>query len=132
MAYPQRGYHLGWTAVCAGLFALVAMAALFSWRYERNLFAEAWTAVAGEASGKVAAVAREAVSSAPPTGPLRRCTIKGKTVISNTDCSDQNPTSQDVSTQYTRGIEAPKAPPKEAPAPTSNPVLDKMIEKQMH
>ncbi len=128
----QRGFSLMWTAVLVTLFALAAMAALFSMRYERNLFAEGWQKVAGApAAQKVIDAAKEAVSSAPPTGPLRKCVIKGKTVVSNTECLDANPTSKDIDIVITRGVEAPKAPPKEASAPTSDPMTDKIIEKQL-
>jgi hypothetical protein len=134
MNHFQRGaLNMWWVAILSALLALVAMAALFSMRYERNLFAEAWAKVAGSAAtAKIVDTAKEAAGVTPPTTALRRCTIDGKTVISNTECTDQNPTTKNIAIHDTRGIEAPKVPPKEEAAPTSNPAIDKMIEKQLH
>ncbi|SHG36428.1 hypothetical protein [Massilia sp. CF038] len=115
------------------LVAGVAVVGLMSMRHERNLFAEG-AAKAGKmvGSSRVAPVLDAAQTAA--TGgdtKMRKCVINGKTVISNTDCVDANPTSKDIKIQVTRGVEAPKLPP---PPPEENDphkrMLDKMIEKQ--
>ena len=114
------------------------MAALWSWRYEKNVFAEG-AAKAGAAFS--ASPAQSVLDSAKGTlsgaaghsdGKLRKCTIKGKTVISNHECLDSNSTSQAMKLTDTRGVEAPKLPPPPAKeSATSNPMIDKAIEKQL-
>jgi hypothetical protein len=137
MMERQRGtVNLFWLAVFMGGFAALAMAALFSMRHERNLFAEAW-AGAGRAVGSSAAVqaslgaVRHKLPAgngkpAPAPGPMRRCLIDGKKVISNVDCTAGNATSVVIKIHPTRGIEAPKAPP---PAPAGLSATDRMIDK---
>ncbi len=134
----QRGVlNLTWVAVFSAVFAAVAMAALFSMRYERNLFAEGGARLAKLFGASPAARALDTARSAAGAGDagggaLRQCLIDGKRVISNTACTDKNPTSKTLQLHDTKGFEAPKvAPPAEA-APTSQPALDKMIEKQLH
>jgi hypothetical protein len=56
--------------------------------------------------------------------------IGGKTVVSNTDCADDNKTSKKIAIHDTRGIEAPKQAVAEQAQPGSDPALDKIIEKQ--
>lgn len=127
----QRGaLNLYWVAGCSALFAGVAMAALFSMRSERNLFAEGWARVAGAAPAQ-AVIESAKGALAGPAPVMRRCVIDGKTVISNTDCVDANPTSKTIRIHDTRGIEAPKQPVAPVAEPTSNPMVDKMIEKQL-
>ena len=143
MLNRQRGVlNLFWVAVGSALFAALAMAALFSMRYERNLFAEgaSWAVKRAGASGVVDGAAMAAKSAAGQAdGALRKCVIGGKTVVSNTDCLENNPTSQKLQNHATSGIDAPKAAPKgpgkdggdkgpDAGAPT---LRDKMIEKQL-
>jgi hypothetical protein len=128
----ERGLSLVWVAVLAGLLALAAMAALFSMRYERNLFAEAWGKVAGGGAARQAiGAAREAAGAGPAKAVLRKCVVAGRTVVSDTDCTDANKTSTVVGNHDTRGVEAPpkKAQPEQASS-TSDPMLDKIIEKQ--
>jgi hypothetical protein len=131
MLKGQRGWSLIWVAVLMGGLAAVAMAALFSMRYGRNFFAEGLQKVAGQ--GGIAAVAERAAvlpaAVTPPAAkPLRRCVIDGKTVISDTDCLDRNPTSRTVVVHETRGIEAPKAPRPEPAEAAPQDVRAKMIE----
>jgi hypothetical protein len=131
MLKGQRGWSLIWVAVLMGGLAAAAMAALFSMRYGRNFFAEGVQKVAGQ--GGIAAVAgRAAVLPAavtpPAAKPLRRCVIDGKTVISDTDCLDRNPTSRTVAVHETRGIEAPKAPRPDPAEAAPQDVRAKMIE----
>ena len=47
---------------------------------------------------------------------VRRCTINGKTVYSDTLCTDTNPTTRQVKLHDARGIEAPKTPASQATA----------------
>jgi hypothetical protein len=129
MQVRQRGaLSLLWVAVGSALLAAAAMAAIWSMRHERNLFAEGIDKVSN------AAPVRQAIGAARQagSGELRKCVIKGKTVVSNTDCTDGNRSSRRIDIIDTHGIEAPKAPPAPAPEPGSNPALDKIIEKQLN
>jgi hypothetical protein len=126
----QRGLSLVWVTIFSALFALAAMAAVFSMRYERNLFAEAWEKVAGGATRQAMDAASKATGAGPAGAVLRKCVIAGKTVVSNTDCADDNKTSKTIAIHDTRGIEAPKPPVAEQAQPGSDPALDKIIEKQ--
>jgi hypothetical protein len=133
----QRGaLSLVWVAIVSALLAAAAMAAIWSMRYERNLFAEGASALAGAAPARQAIdAARHAVAGAANPdaggGAMRKCVIDGKTVISNTDCLASNKTSKTIQLHDPRGFEAPKAPPAPAAAPTSDPAIDKIIEKQL-
>jgi hypothetical protein len=127
----QRGaFNLYVVALLSLLLAAGAMAALFSLRSERNLFAEG-AAKAGKLVGEspAAEAARTAVSG--NSGQMRSCLIHGKKVISNTDCTDQNKTSKVIQIHDSRGFEAPKKPAEPAAEPTSDKMVDKMIEKQL-
>jgi hypothetical protein len=131
----QRGeLNLVWVAIVSAVVAAVAMAAIWSMRHERNLFAEGVGAVTGAAPSRQAAgaidAARQSVAGTP-SGAMRKCVIDGKTVVSNTDCLDTNKTSKTIRITDTRGFEAPKVPVKEAAAATSDPATDKIIEKQL-
>jgi type II secretory pathway pseudopilin PulG len=128
----QRGsISLTWVVILSALLAMAAMAALFSMRYERNLFAEAWDKAAG---GSVTRQALDAAGRAAGSAPaaLRKCLIDGKTVVSNVDCKDDNKTSKTIDIHDSHGFApiAPKPAPKKD-EPTSNPAIDKMIEKQL-
>jgi hypothetical protein len=93
-----------------GVLGAVAVFALISMRQDRNLFAEGLEKV----GSKAAAVAAPA---AAPASPMRKCVIDGKTVVSNTECADKGTV---IEIHDTRGIEAPKAPPKPAPEPVQS------------
>ena len=134
MIERQRGaLNLVWVAIASALVAAAAMAALWSMRYERNLFAEGASALAGAAPARHALDATRNALATPDAGngAMRKCVIGGKTVISNTDCLDSNKTSKTIQIHDTRGFEAPKVPVAQAPGPTSDPAIDKMIEKQL-
>ena len=127
----QRGeLNLLWVAVFSGVLALAAITALMSMRNEKNYFAEALGKLTGKAPDAVKEMAGTAVAE-PKAGTLRKCVIDGKTVYSDTECSDKNPTSKAVVVQKTSGIESPKVPVSASASATSDPVLDKAIEKQM-
>jgi hypothetical protein len=131
MRSRQRGaLSLFWVAVVSALVAAAAMAAIWSMRHERNLFAEGLDKVSsGAQAGRAIDAARQAVGG---TSELRKCVVAGKTVVSNTDCADANPSSRRIDIVDPRGIDAPKAPPAPAAEPGSNPALDKIIEKQLN
>jgi len=114
------------------------MAALWSWRYETNLFAAGVAKVRAVFSASPARAALDSATSAlagatgQADGKLRKCTIKGKTVVSNQECLDSNPTTRTMELTESRGIETPRAPPPPAKeAPGSKPLLDQAIEKQL-
>jgi hypothetical protein len=138
MIERQRGaLNLVWVAIFSALVAAAAMAALWSMRHERNLFDEGMSALAGAAPARQAIdAARGAVAAAggekSGNGALRKCVIDGKPVISNTECLDSNKTSKTIRIHDTRGVEAPKVPVAPAAGATSDPALDKIIEKQLH
>jgi hypothetical protein len=118
-------------------FAAIAMGALFSMRYERNLFAEAigallkspaGTATMQQARQALDGAALGSTAAAAPAGALRKCVIGGKTVVSNVDCRHE-PSSKLIAIHDTRGIEAPKAPPAPALETSAATAQEKMIEK---
>lgn len=133
MIERQRGaFNLVTVFIVSAIVAIAALTALFSIRGERNLFAEGAAKAgkfANDAPGAVLESARLAV--APGAGKMRRCVIHGKPVISNTDCRDTNPTSKEIKIHETRGFEAPKKPVVLPPEVGSDPMLDKIIEKQV-
>lgn len=130
MLQRQRGLSLIGVASFSIVFAGIAMAFLMGVRHDRNYFAEGWAKLTGKMkeSPLPAIVSPDTPSTATA---LRKCVVDGKTVISNVDCTDKNPTSKDIKIYDTKGFEAPKAPPPADSAPRSNPAIDKAIEKQM-
>ncbi|NHZ80042.1 DUF4124 domain-containing protein [Massilia sp. CCM 8695] len=141
MSHPRRfqegAMSLFWVGTGSAVLAALAMAALFSMRYERNLFAEgaakAGKMVGASPAGTVIDSARKTVNAVTGQGDgvMRKCIINGKTVISNTDCTPGNRTSKVIEIHDTKGFEAPKKPPVEKAAPGSSPTIDKMIEKHL-
>ncbi len=131
MMQRQRGtLNLFWLAIFMAGFAALAMAALFSMRYERNLFAETWGG-AVRAAGASSALAHVA-KPGPAPGLLRKCLIGGKLVISNVDCTPGNATSAVIKIHASHGIEAPKAPALGAAASAAPTMTEKMIEKAIN
>ncbi len=123
MRRRQSGLSLVAVAVVMVALAALAMAALFSMRQERNLFAEGWRKLAGPAAPAVATLASGPASSA---APLRKCTIDGQTVVSNTACGQRGKV---IAIHDSHGIEAPKVPP--APAEPQQGLREKMLERAM-
>jgi hypothetical protein len=124
----QRGeLNLLWVGVGSVVLAGAGMLAMMSMRTERNLFEEA-SAKVRTAVGSNAAV--EAARQNMPGSQLRKCVINGKTVVSNTDCKEDNPTSRTIRIQSTRGVEAPRVPVPAKEERGSDPAVDKLIEKQ--
>lgn len=120
--YQGGAISLLWLAVLMAAFAAIAMAALFSMRYDRNFFAEAWDRLV-----KAPAVTQLAPLQPPANGPaaaLRKCVIDGKTVISNVDCKQRG---RAIELHDSRGIDAPKAPPAPAEAAPAT-MQEKIIE----
>ncbi|GAB2850311.1 hypothetical protein GCM10027277_18110 [Pseudoduganella ginsengisoli] len=113
--------------IMAGLAAVV-MAALFSMKKERNLFAEGADKLMKK-TGAEAVVQQGAKAVQPAGAALRRCVIDGKTVFSDTECKASNPTSKAVVVHETRGIEAPKVPKPDPAASGPESIREKMIEK---
>ena len=136
----QRGaLNLVWVAIISAALAAAAMAALWSMRLDRNLFAEGVSKVAGAAPARAAIDAARgalAATAVPGAGGaastvMRKCVIDGKPVVSNTDCLDANRSTRTIKIHDTRGFEAPKLPVAPVPAATSDPLTDKIIEKQL-
>ena len=138
MLRRQRGVlNLFWVAIGSAVFAGVAMAALFSMRHERNLFGEGAARVGSLIGASVAGQALDAATASvkgaagQPDGVLRKCVIGGKTVVSNTECAADNPTSRAMPRHDTRGVEAPKVPPRAVPEAGAPTLQDRLIEKQL-
>jgi len=135
MKYQRGEVSLFWAAVVVGVVALVCMGGLFSMRYERNFFAEAWTRFTKFEAGKAVQQTQKAAEGvARPDGSagrdIRKCMINGKVVYSNIECDAKNATTRKVQLHDTQGIEAPKALQASAPPSEGQPALrDKMIEK---
>ncbi len=135
MTNRERGaISLVWAVLLCGVFAAIAMMALISMRHDRDLLGEAVTRITGAQPAQQALdAARNAAGAQAQQAALRKCVIDGKTVVSNTDCRDDNKTSKTIEIHDSRGVEAPKQPaaPQQA-GPTSNPMIDKAIEKQLN
>lgn len=129
----QRGeLSLFWAAVFVGVVTLIAVALLFSMRYERNFFSEAWQHMmrsdAGKTFQQTGQLAQNAVKSgASASTAIRKCMIDGKVTYSNVECDAKNPTSSKVELHDTRGIEAPKAsvPQESVPQMLQGKIIDK-------
>jgi len=113
MLRRQSGLSLIAVAIGMAALAAAAMFALYAMRHEGKL-PELPKAV------KAAAAAAEPASSEP----LRKCTINGKTVISNSECAEKG---QVIRIHDSKGIESPKAPPPVEATPED--MRAKMIEK---
>lgn len=110
MKQYQSGISLIAVAVIMGVLGGAAAFALISMRQERNLFAEGLNKVSAKAAQAAAPVV---ASVTPPAAPMRKCVINGKTIVSNTECGEKGKV---IEIHDSRGIEAPKEPPKPPPA----------------
>ena len=128
MLKRQRGISLIAVALIMAGLAAVVMAALFSMKNERNLFAEGADKLLKK-TGADAVVQQGAQAVQPAAAALRRCVIGGKTVFSDTECTASNPTTKNVVVQETRGIESPKAPKPDPASAGPESIREKMIEK---
>jgi hypothetical protein len=127
MKRRQNGISLVAVALIMAGLAAVVMAALFSMKQERNLFAEGADKLLKKSGGAVLQQGVQAVQ--PAANALRRCVIDGKTVFSDTECAAGNPTTKTVTVHETRGIEAPKVPAPEPAASSPEALRAKMIDK---
>ncbi len=137
MKIPQRqrgALNLYWVAIFSAAVAALAMVALMSMRGERNLFAEgADKAKASFANSGAQQALQSATDGASGTdNRMKKCIIRGKTVISNTDCPMDNKSTKVIAIPEGNVADAVKAPVEPAKAATSNPAIDKIIEKQLH
>ena len=128
MLQRQRGISLILVAVLMAGVAALAMAAIFSMRYERNLFAEGVAKLTGKAPAAAAGSGAAAAAAPVPGNQLRRCVINGKTVFSDTECSAANATTKNVVVHETKGVEAPKPPKPDPAAAAPQDLRAKMIE----
>jgi hypothetical protein len=133
MLHRQRGLSLIKVALLSAALALVGVVALMSMRHERNLFAEGAdkAGAAFAASGAKKALQSGADSVSGTDRRMKKCIIKGKTVISNADCPDSNKTTQLIVIPEGNVADAVKVPVAPVAEATSNPMIDKMIEKQL-
>jgi fructose-specific phosphotransferase system component IIB len=137
MKIPQRqrgALNLYWVAIFSAAVAALAMVALMSMRGDRNLFAEgADKAKAAFAASDAQKALKAATDGATGTdNRMKKCIIRGKTVISNTDCPADNKTTKVIVIPEGNVADAVKAPVEPAQKATSNPAIDKIIEKQLH
>ncbi len=116
----QRGLSLIAVAILSMLIAALGMGFLYYMRYGRLPMHDMWARF-----GKAAAVISNDVKETTglPTGSsegpgmrqaattsegVRRCTIDGKTVYSDTLCLDNNPTTKKIKLNDSKGMEPPK------------------------
>lgn len=128
MRQRQNGISLIAVALIMAGLAAIVMAALFSMKKERNLFAEGADKLLKKTGGDVV-LQQGAQAVQPAASALRRCLIDGKTVFSDTECAASNPTTKTVSVHATRGIDAPKVPKPDPAASSPEGLREKMIEK---
>jgi hypothetical protein len=115
-------------AVFSALLASVAIAALYSWRNDRNVFAEGWAKLSGQFQQQTQQVVQNVGGNTTPA--IYQCNVDGKVLYSNVACDVKSAASKKVDIQDTRGFEAPKVPVEVSPVENSRPTLqDKIIEK---
>ncbi len=135
-SHSQAGLSLMWVAVGSAMLAIFMMAGLYSIRYERNAFVDAFNSMFGQKAIEDAAKkskdavdqAKSAVTGkAPPAKldtSLKKCLVNGQVTYTNLPCEGK---STAVKVHETAGMEAPKQPPKEEKAPMN--ATDRAIEK---
>ncbi|HEY1150452.1 MAG TPA: DUF4124 domain-containing protein [Pseudoduganella sp.] len=117
MLHRQSGLSLIAVAIGMAALAAAAMFGLYAIRHEGKL--------PSMPAAMQATIAAQVPATAPASSePLRKCTINGKTVISNSDCKDSG---QVIRIHDSKGIESPKAPPPAEAAPED--LRAKMVEK---
>ena len=111
--------NLYFVAILMMVLTLAAMAFFYYMRYGQLPLQDVWqrwgksgavitnelkglggSSIAGLPSGKLATV----------DSGIRRCTIKGKVIYSDVECTDDNPTTHAVKLYDSKGGEPPKAP----------------------
>lgn len=131
----QHGmFNLYWVAIFSAAAAALAVFALISIRSEHNLFADgvdqAKATFARHGGEQALGAARDAVTGTDSR--MKKCTIHGKVVISNTDCLATNASTKVIVITDGNVADSVKPPKKPAAAPTSQPMTDKIIEKQLN
>jgi hypothetical protein len=117
-------------AIFSALLAAVAMATLYSWRYDRNLFVEGWTKLSGLFQKQAQQVAQSVGGTTSPS--IYQCNVNGKVLYSNVACDVKSTDTKKVDVQDTHGFEPPKVPVEPPSVESSRPTLqDKMIEKAL-
>jgi hypothetical protein len=128
--FERGALSLVGVAVFSALLASVAIAALYSWRNERNVFAEGWSKLSGLFQQETQRAAQSIAS--PASSAIYQCNVNGKVLYSNVACDVKNVLSKKVDLQDTHGFEAPKVPVQVTPVENKPPTAqDKMIEKAM-
>lgn len=127
----QRGLSMIWISALFMLLGLVSMGFLYTIRYGHLPMQEVWTKwgksanVIGNELKNVTGVQELTLpgqnsggvrQAATVESGVRRCTIDGKTVYSDTACLDSNPTSRKVKLNDTQGFVKPPVPAEDAGA----------------
>jgi len=139
VSYQAGQLSLLGAAVLVAVFTLVMMGLLFSWRYERNFFADGWVRLMATLQGAEVQKAVQktksvvvSTESGKGSSAIRRCTIDGSIVYSNVDCGADNTGSRKVDLYDTRGFEPPQKPvttqsEKETPASLKEKMIEQVI-----
>ncbi|HEY8101558.1 MAG TPA: hypothetical protein VIF82_12460 [Burkholderiaceae bacterium] len=128
--FEQGALSLVGVAIFSAVLAAVAIATLYSWRYERNVFAEGWTKFSGLFQQQTQRVAQSVGS--PASSAIYQCTVNGKVLYSNVACDVKDVASKKVDVQDTHGFEAPKLPLEASSVENNRPALqDKIIDRAL-
>lgn len=126
--FERGALSLVGVAIGSALLAAVAMATLYSWRYERNVFVEGWTKLSGLFQKQTQEMAQSIGGTTQPA--IYQCKVNGKVLYSNVACDVKSAATKKVDVQDTHGFEAPKVPVETASVENNRPTLqDKLIEK---
>ncbi|MFZ6752265.1 hypothetical protein ACO0KY_02730 [Undibacterium sp. Dicai25W] len=121
--HRQRGISLIWVSVFFMTLAAAGMTLLYTVRYGHLPFQEVWTRwgksanVIGNELQKASGVKELNLPGQESSGVrapvtvesgVRRCMINGKTVFSDTECTDQNSTTKHLKLNDTQGFVHPK------------------------
>lgn len=129
--HRQKGLSLLACAILSMLLGFAAMAALFSMRYDRNLFAEAMAGFVRKTDlpATVAEAKKKIADTTSASGPLRKCVVKGAVTYSNVECPEKGGAGTVIQVSDSRGFEAPKVPVVEVKEAAPMTAQEKMIEK---
>lgn len=134
--HKQRGLSLLWTAVLMALLGMLVIGGLYSMRYGRNPFFDAFDSLVGKSGEAALKKSQEAIDSAksaatgtapPPkiSGVVRKCTINGQTVYSDVACGAD---SRKIDIKDSNaGFDKPQAPAKSSAPPPK--ATDRAIER---
>jgi hypothetical protein len=143
----QRGLSLIWISVLFMLLGLVSMGFLYTIRYGHLPMQDVWSKwgksanVIGNELKNVTGIQELSLPGQNSSGVrqaatvesgVRRCTIDGKTVYSDTACLDSNPTSTNIELNDAKGFVKPPPPVEEASASNAEQDLRlKALEKAL-